>query len=62
LELAADLDKDGSLHYQLGTYYRKLGQEDKVAVAFAKSQELRERKLKAQHVQTIEYRPAKRDQ
>jgi tetratricopeptide (TPR) repeat protein len=62
LELAADLDKDGSLHYQLGTYYRKLGREDKVAVAFAKSQELRERKLRAQHVQTIEYRPAKREQ
>ena len=62
LELAADLDKDGSLHYQLGTYYRKLGREDRVAVAFAKSQELRERKLKAQHVQTIEYRPSKRDQ
>ena len=62
LELAADLDKDGSLHYQLGTYYRKLGREDRVAAAFAKSQELRERKLKAQHVQTIEYRPSKRDQ
>ena len=43
LELAAELDKDGSLHYQLGTYYRKLGREDKVAAAFAKSQELRER-------------------
>jgi len=36
LELAAELDKDGSLHYQLGTYYRKLGREDKVAVAFGK--------------------------
>jgi len=62
LELAADLDKDGSLHYQLGTYYRKLGREDRVAVAFAKSQELRERKLKAQRVQTIDHRPSKRDQ
>lgn len=62
LELAAELDKDGSLHYQLGTYYRKLGREDKVAAAFARSQELRERKLKAQQVQTIEDRPSKREQ
>jgi tetratricopeptide (TPR) repeat protein len=61
LELAAELDKDGSLHYQLGTYYRKLGREDKVAAAFAKSQELRERKLKAQQVQTIDDRPSKRE-
>jgi tetratricopeptide (TPR) repeat protein len=62
LELAAELDKDGSLHYQLGTYYRKLGREDKVAAAFAKSQELREQKLKTQQTQTLESSPGKRDQ
>jgi len=61
LELAAALDKDGSLHYQLGTYYRKLGREDKVVIAFAKSQELREQKLKTQQIQTMDSGPGGRE-
>jgi len=62
LEMAAALDKDGSLHYQLGTYYRKLGQEDKVAAAFSKSQELRDQKLKTQQVQTMESGSGEKEQ
>ncbi len=41
LELGADSDTDGSIHYQLFNLYRKLGQEEKAKSALRTSQKLR---------------------
>jgi tetratricopeptide (TPR) repeat protein len=53
LELASELDRDGSLHYQLGTFYRRLGREGKAAAALKKSQTLREEDLRKQELRTM---------
>ena len=36
-------DDDGSIHYQLGRIYQKLGDKEKAAEAFRVSQQLREK-------------------
>ena len=41
LELGADTDTDGSIHYQLFSLYRKLGQKEKAKSALHTSQKLR---------------------
>ena len=53
LEFASDLDEDGSLHYQLGTFYSKLGQKEKAVAALKKSQELRRQSLRKQQLQVV---------
>ncbi len=42
LKLAQSADDDGSIHYQLGRVYQKLGDKEKAAEAFRVSQQLRE--------------------
>ena len=53
LELASKLDEDGSIHYQLGTFYSKLGQKEKAVAALTKSQELRRQSLREQQSQVM---------
>ena len=53
LELASELDEDGSIHYQLGTFYSKLGQKEKAVAALKKSQELRKQSLREQQLQVM---------
>jgi tetratricopeptide (TPR) repeat protein len=43
LKLAQSADDDGSIHYQLGRIYQKLGDKEKAAEAFRVSQQLREK-------------------
>ncbi len=53
LELALNLDEDGSIHYQLGTFYNKLGEKEKAMVTLKKSQKLRKENLKKQQLQVM---------
>ncbi len=54
LEVASKLDRDGSLHYQLATLYRRLGKEDQAASNLKESQRLRAQDLKEQELRTME--------
>jgi tetratricopeptide (TPR) repeat protein len=53
LELALQLDRDGSIHYQISTLYRRLGNEEKAAANLKESQRLRAEELKKQESQTM---------
>jgi tetratricopeptide (TPR) repeat protein len=54
LERASYLDRDGSLHYQMATLYRRLGKEERAAASLKESQRLRSEELKKQESQTME--------
>ena len=54
LERASDLDRDGAIHYQMATLYRRLGKEEKAAANLKESQRLRAQELKRQESQTME--------
>ena len=53
LEKATSEDKDGSLYYQLSSYYRKLGQTERANHALQKSQELKKLALTQQQQKTV---------
>jgi tetratricopeptide (TPR) repeat protein len=62
LEQATAQDKDGSVHYQLGTYYRQLGKEEEANAALEKSKELKRQQLKRQELRTTSIEQKKGDQ
>ena len=57
LEIASKLDRDGSIHYQISTLYRRLGKEEQAAANLKESQRLRAQELKKQESQTMETNP-----
>jgi tetratricopeptide (TPR) repeat protein len=57
LEIASKLDRDGSIHYQISTLYRRLGKEEQAAANLQESQRLRAQELKKQESQTMKTNP-----
>jgi tetratricopeptide (TPR) repeat protein len=57
LEIASKLDRDGSIHYQISTLYRRLGKEGQAAANLQESQRLRAQELKKQESQTMKANP-----
>jgi Flp pilus assembly protein TadD len=62
LEQATGQDRDGSVHYQLGTYYRRLGKEEKADLALEESKQLKRQQLKRQELRTTSIEQKKEDQ
>lgn len=54
LERASKLDRDGAIHYQMSTLYRRLGNEERAAATLKESQLLRAQELKKQESRTME--------